>query len=120
MPIPTWPGSLPVLPTTNYSEDSGVLILRTPVDAGPAKQRRRGKRPSNLNVTYEMTNTQVSTFETFVNDTLLGISRFTITHPRKLTTVDVRIVPQNDGKLYDCNYVLQNVWQVSFQLEVLP
>ncbi len=37
MPIATWPLTLPEYPTMNYSEDSGVLIIRTPMEMGIAK-----------------------------------------------------------------------------------
>lgn len=120
MPIATWPLTLPEYPTMNYSEDSGVLIIRTPMEMGIAKQRRRAKRPDVLNVSYEMTLTQVQTFDTFVHDTLMGVLRFTIKHPRKQTNVEVRIVPQQDGKLYDLSMLQFNLYSVSMQLEVMP
>lgn len=115
-----WPSSLPNLPTKNYSEDNGILILRTPMDAGPAKQRRRGKRPSNMQVQYEMTSAQVSSFSTFVEDTIMGVKRFQITHPRTNQPTEVRIVPQGDGKLYDVSFATNDLWLVSLSLEVLP
>lgn len=115
-----WPSSLPQLPTKNYSEDSGVLIIRTPTDQGIAKQRRKGKRASNLSVEYEMTSTQVQAFSTFVEDTIMGIKRYQITHPRTNLPVEVRILPQGDGKLYDVAYSTNNLWSVRLSLEVLP
>lgn len=120
MPVPTWPISLPEYPTRSFSEDSGKLILRSPMDAGPAKQRLRGNRPSNLNFNFEMDKTQVQTFSTFVHDTLLGVLRFTIKHPRTLANVEVRIVPQDNGKLFDLQFIQLDLWSVSFQAEVLP
>lgn len=120
MTIPTWPVTLPELPSRNYSEDNGKLILRSPMDKGPAKQRLQGKRPANLNLTFEMTTAQVGYFETFVLDTLEGVKRFTLKHPRKLTQVECRIIPQGDGKLYDIGYGNYDYWPVSFQVEILP
>lgn len=115
-----WPSSLPALPTKNYSEDGGVLILRTPTDAGPAKQRRRGKRASNLNLEYEMTSEQVIAFNTFVEETILGVKRYQITHPRTGLPVEVRMIPSGDGKLYDTSFNTNNLWIVRVNLEVLP
>ena len=115
-----WPSSLPQLPTKNYSEDNGVLILRTPMDAGPAKQRYRGKRASNLQVQYEMSTSQVQELAEFVEDTTMGVKRYQITHPRTGLAVEVRMIPQQDGKLYDITMVSTNVWNVSIGLEVLP
>jgi len=115
-----WPSSLPVLPTKNYTEDNGVLILRTPMDAGPAKQRRRGKRPSNMQVQYEMTSSQVVSLANFVENTIYGVKRFQITHPRTLQQIEVRIVPSDGGKLYDLSRVTNDLWNVNLTLEVLP
>ena len=54
-----WPLSLPQKPNTNYSESGGVLIIRSPTDAGPAKQRRRGNKPQVLSMNFDMTDAQV-------------------------------------------------------------
>lgn len=41
-PAPTWPTSLPqALLTRNYKETAPNLVIRTQMDAGPAKVRRR-------------------------------------------------------------------------------
>ena len=115
-----WPLSLPQAPLANYSESTGVLILRTKPDAGPAKMRRRGKRPDILNVQYNMSSDQVNTFRSFVEDSLQGTTRFGYPHPRTNDIVEVRIIPQGDGGLYSLSYLLPDYWQVSMQLEVLP
>ncbi len=115
-----WPTSLPQRPLNNYSETSGVMIIRTQPDSGPAKQRRRGQRPDTLSVQFDMSTTQVETLRAFVQDTLRGITRFGFTHPRTLQVVEVRIVPQGDGALYNIGYIMPELWQVSLQLEVLP
>lgn len=115
-----WPSTLPQMPNTNYSETGGVLILRTSMDAGPAKMRRRGKRTETMQVTYNLSTAQMATLETFAKDTLQGTARFGFTHPRTNTVVEVRIVPQQDGGLYSISYILPELWQVSLQLEILP
>jgi hypothetical protein len=115
-----WPPSLPQRPLASYSETSGAIILRTQPDAGPAKMRRRGKRPDTLSVQFDMSSTQVETLREFAMDTLRGTVRFDFTHPRTLETVEVRIVPQQDGALFNLSYLLPEYWQVSLQLEVLP
>ncbi len=115
-----WPSTLPQKPKTDYSESSGALILRTSMDSGPAKMRRRGQRPDNLSVTYMLSSEQVSTLETFVKDSLKGTTRFGYPHPRLETVVEARIVPQQDGGLYSINYVLPDLWSVSLTLEILP
>jgi len=120
MALYTWPPSLPQRPLTSYSETSGAIILRTQPDAGPAKMRRRGKRPDTLDVQFNMSSTQVETLKGFVIDTLRGTVRFNFTHPRTLENVEVRVVPQGDGALFSLSYLLPEYWQVALQLEVLP
>jgi hypothetical protein len=115
-----WPVSLPQKPLTNYSETTGVKIIRTQPDLGPAKQRRRSKRPDVLNLQFNMSTDQVEILRVFVQDTLRGTARFGFTHPRTLSIVEVRIVPQGDGEMYATTYLVPNYWQISLQLEVLP
>jgi len=115
-----WPSTLPQKPKTDYSESSGVLMLRTSMDAGPAKLRRRGQRPDTLNVVYMLSTDQVETLNTFVKDTLKGTTRFGFPHPRLETTVEARIVPQQDGGLYNLSYVLPDLYSASLTLEILP
>ena len=115
-----WPSTLPQKPKTDYSESSGVLLLRTSVDAGPAKLRRRGQRPDMLNVAFTMSTEQVETLTVFIKDTLKGVTRFGFPHPRLGTVIEARIVPQQDGGLYNVSYVLPDLWTVTLTLEVLP
>jgi len=115
-----WPSTLPQMPNTNYSETGGVLILRTSMDAGPAKMRRRGKRTETMQVTYNLSTAQMATLETFAKDTLQGTARFGFTHPRTLAVVEVRIIPESGGSMYTTSYIAPNYWQVSLKLEVLP
>jgi hypothetical protein len=115
-----WPPSLPQTPLASYSETSGAIILRTQPDAGPAKMRRRGKRPDTLSVQFDMSTAQVETLRSFLMDTLMGTVRFDFTHPRTLQVVEVRVVPQQDGQLFNLSYLLPEYWQVSLQMEVLP
>ena len=116
-----WPVSLPQSPSpSGYSESGGPNILRTPMDAGPAKMRRRAKRPDHVQCTFPMTKAQVATFETIVNDTIRGTARFGILHPRKKTeVVECRIVPSRDDP-YAITYRGPNLWDVSLVLEVMP
>jgi len=116
----TWPASLPQTPQKGYSESGGVLLLRTPMDAGPAKQRYRGKKPSTMQVSFIMTDSQVETLETFATETLKGTARFGFTHPRTKEIVETRILTQQDGVLYNAMYLAPGYWSISMQLEILP
>lgn len=124
MTIPVWPTTLPQTPQKGYTESGGPNIIRSNMDAGPAKQRFRGKSVKKLNLSFIMTTAQVDTFETFVNDTLSGVKRFTFKNPRYAgqqnpPTIEVRILPQGD-KSYDIEYLTPGYWRVSTQFEILP
>lgn len=116
-----WPLTLPKHPlSAGYAETPGTNILRTPMDAGPAKIRLRGRRPDSVVVTYVVSSAQITTFETFVSDTIRGTARFGWTHPRKLSTVEARIVPDSDGSLYKLSPAGGDWWHLSLTVEVLP
>lgn len=116
----TWPLALPSAPTTAFSEDFGINIVRTQPDAGPAKMRRRANRPRIMNCTFEMSNYEITQLESFVNTTLQGTARFGFTHPRTNAVVEVRLVPQQDGQLYTISYLNYDVYIVTMQMEILP
>lgn len=116
-----WPISLPTTPTVaSYSESSGVNILRTAMDAGPAKMRYRGKRPDILNCAFIMTKEQVATLATFVNTTISGVKRFNFTHPRTGSSVEVRLIPTDADQLYTVGAIKGDTFNVAMQLEVMP
>jgi len=125
MAIPIWPTTLPQSPQKGFTESIGANIIRSPMDAGPAKMRYRGKSPNQMNLSFIMTTAQVDTLETFVNDTLKGVKRFSFKHPRyagqqNQPTVEVRIVPQNGGQSYQLQYMAPGYWTVTTQFEILP
>lgn len=116
----TWPPGLPQIPERGFTESVGVSVLRTPMDAGPAKMRKRFKRPSILNVSYLLTTAEISLLETFIFTTLQGVFRFNFPHPRTQQSVEVRIIPGSDSTYYTISYVAPGYWKVALQLEVLP
>lgn len=111
---------LPENPQKGFTETGGVLVLRTPTDQGPAKLRYRGVKPQVLNLTFMMTNAQVSLLEIFVKDTLQGTKRFYFKHPRTAEIKEVRIVPQGSGDYYTISYIAPGYWNIAIQFEVLP
>jgi hypothetical protein len=92
------------------------------MDAGPAKRRYRGKHAQTMQLTFVMTDTEVSTLETFVlgPNAIKGVARFGFKHPRTGLMKEVRMVPQGEGTLYTLNYLAPGYWTVSLQLEILP
>ena len=115
-----WPATLPQSPQKGYTESNGVLLIRSPMDSGPAKQRYRGKKPSVMQVTFIMSTTQLAQLETFVLTTIKGIVRFGFPHPRTAQIVEVRILSQSEGVLYNTTYLAPGYWSVAMQLEILP
>jgi hypothetical protein len=117
----TWPAGLPqTVRRDNYQETSGVLVLQTPMDAGPAKMRRRGAKPTTLQVGFYMTTAQVETLETFIKSTIKGTARFYFTHPRTGVQVEVRIVPSQEGAYYSAAFNAPGEYTVDLTLEILP
>lgn len=115
-----WPASLPQGPQKGYTEDINLNVLRTPMDAGPPKLRKRGKKPSTLSLTFLLTSTQVTTLESFILDTIQGVARFGFTHPRTLASIEARIIPQQEGTYYKLQYVAPGYYTANLQFEILP
>jgi len=115
-----WPAGLPQVVEKGFTESIGLNILRTPMDAGPAKMRRRSLKPSVMNITLQLTTEQVVLLETFVFTTINGTSRFGFPHPRKGIQVEARIVPGSDGNYYTVTYRAPGYYGVGLQLEILP
>lgn len=117
----SWPSApFPQVPQKGFTESVGVNVLRSSMDVGPAKMRRRGARPSVLNVSFILTSQQAQDLETFVKSTLLGTRRFNFPHPRTAATVEARIVPQDDSEFYKLTYIAPGYWQTDLVFEVLP
>lgn len=90
--MPTWPTSLPqkTLATT-YNEAPQSQVLRSSMDSGPAKTRRRFTA-ATMTVPFEchLTLDQIPTFEAFYSDDIAaGALPFDIPHPRTGATVSV-------------------------------
>jgi hypothetical protein len=114
-----WPPTLPQVPQKGYSESVGIYVVRSQTDLGPAKQRVRGKKPSELNLSFIMTTEQTEDLEDFVKNIIRGVSRFQFTHPRTLLPVDVRII-SNNGEFYQLQYLAPGYWTTNLKFEVLP
>ena len=122
MAIPSWPtaNSFPQVPQKGFSESVGLNVIRSPMDSGPAKMRRRGTIPNTMDLSFILTTAQTTTLETFIKDTLLGVKRFSFPHPRTAATVEARIVPQGDGEFFKLQYLAPGYWTTSLKFEILP
>ncbi|HZJ62351.1 MAG TPA: hypothetical protein VFD36_02440 [Kofleriaceae bacterium] len=115
-----WPASLPEIPlVAGFSESPPNTLIRTQMDAGPARVRPRytgGPRP--MKAAISCTAAQVETFDVFLLTTLLqGSQKFDWVHPRTGIAKTFRFVIPPDP-----TYVPEHKdrWTVSFQLEVMP
>lgn len=118
----SWPttNGFPQSPQKGFSESVGVNVLRSPMDAGPAKQRRRSQRPTTMDLSFILTTAQTQTLESFILDILEGTRRFNFQHPRLYTQVEARIVPQSEGEFFRLQYLAPGFWQTSMKFEILP
>lgn len=112
----SWP-SLPAPLINTFRESTPDNILRTQMDKGVAKVRRRTTANArNIQFTLLLTEAQVSTLETFYITTLTsGADEFTYTHPRTGDSVTARFT--QPPAYSDVNGV---VYRAEISLEVLP
>ena len=118
MAVPAWHVDLPQeLFVAGYSGTFPNVTIKSDMDAGPAKVRRRftaGVEP--VSGTMIMTAAQLATFDTFYNTTLLGGSlRFSWTKPPVHTVAcEMRFTEVPSWTKVEGEY------EVSLSLEVLP
>src|SRR4030042_25497 len=116
-----WPATLDVQPLCDaYDEQLPRVAMRTAMDAGPAKIRRKLSNNSRfINVEMDLTHDEVGYFDTFFMTTLLGgVLRFDWEHPRTWTTIESRIVvDDSQGPRYTNR---RGIFFVQFTLEILP
>lgn len=84
MPTAAFPASLQqYVNSDSFSYQFGETTIRSNMDIGPAKIRRRTTRPiDTLSGTILLSVSQFTVFETFFNTTINGgANRFTLPHP---------------------------------------
>ena len=118
MAVPSWPGTLPEeLFVSGYGQAFPDITIKSNVDAGPAKVRRRftaGVSP--VTGTMIMTAAQLVILDTFFNTTLLGGSlRFSWTKPPAHSVAcEMRFTEVPSWTKVEGDY------EVSLSFEVLP
>lgn len=114
-----WPVDLPQKPLVQgFSETLPTLTVRSPMDTGPAKVRRRSTAGvTQMQCVFRLTATQRASLLTFWQTTLAGGSlSYNWTHPISGANIVCRIVeppsltPAAGG----------NAWAASLKIEVLP
>jgi hypothetical protein len=115
----TWPATLPqAVIGRGFSETLPDLVLRTPVESGPAKSRRRlsyNVRPTTA--TIIVTQAQAAIFDTFYNTDLEGGAlSFDWISQRTGAAVSLRFT----GVPKITNLSKRAYWEIAMQLEILP
>ena len=122
MANPVWPASLPqkVL-VDGYSEEPQSQVIRTEMDAGPKKTRRRFTAATrSIPVSMNLDLTQLDTFETFFDSDLQGGSLvFDMPHPRTGATVVMQIVGDPPYRLTPIGGG-NEYWRLAMSLEQQP
>jgi len=113
-----WPASLPQSPLiAGFEEDVPETALRTEMDAGPAKLRRRftaSVRP--IKYPLILTETQVATLDTFYVTTMqAGTLPFTHTHPRTGAAINARFTKAPKYQPFK-----DDLWTTILEWEILP
>ncbi len=115
--MPTWPATLPGFMKDGWTEEAPKTALRTEMDAGPAKVRRRfsaGVRPFSGQL--KVTGVQLAALDDFyLDDCQGGAVAFDFPHPRTGLTVSARFAEppkyQALGGLF---------YSAAVKLEILP
>jgi len=113
-----WPATLPLPTVQGYSVQPGEAILRTDMDAGLARQRRRFTEvPTKVSVRWIMRRDQYAVFEGWYKwNAKEGANWFTITLLGGLGLLDqeARFTRQFSSKLMAGG----NLWEISSELEI--
>lgn len=121
--MPFWPLAIPQRPLRNgYSDTAPNNLLRSDMETGPAKVRRRGNaRPHVAQVTYIMSNEESAVFEEFAIVTLAGGSlAFDWWHPVLERYVRARLLTGEEG-LFTRTYFSESLkWQYAISIEYWP
>lgn len=121
-----WPLSLPQrLSTTGYQESMADNLIRTQMDVGPAKVRRRSSAgPRPLSGSLMMTNSQLETMLSWIKATLLdGSLTFYFPNPRPGADAMLLVRFAKDGlpSWTPAGFLSGELaWEVALRLEVLP
>jgi hypothetical protein len=82
--------------------------------------RYRGDLPGKMQVGFNMTPAQVETLRTFVYETIRCTARFSFRHPRTEQTIEVRLLPGEDGEMLKVTPSGGKFFAVELTLEVMP
>lgn len=113
-----WPSGLPQIALgAEFEESADSALVRTQMDAGPAKVRRRyTAEVKRYRFTLILTTAEVATLETFFTDTIgLGSLPFDWLNQRTKATVSLRLVNRPSYR-----EIAGGLWVTSLDLEYMP
>ena len=112
----SWPTSLPqILILDGLTANKEYATVRTQMDAGPVKQRRRYTvATKTFTGSMIVTETQRQVLESFYEDTLKGGAlRFNMSDPQTLVTAEFRFTDAYEEESLD------GLWRINMTLEEL-
>lgn len=115
----TWPSSSLPDPSDNYTGNVDAGVLRTKMDSGKARQRRKTvSELASISVEWEMTDTEMVIFRAWHAEKLnLGLDWFLINLPfgGGMQQQQARFVKGD----FNASYAAVNNWSVTATLEVI-
>ncbi len=114
----TWPGSLPGPMKEPFNEALDDTVIRTSMDTGPTKRRRRyTARKDMLNLVYRLDLTQLAIFRTFYGTTINdGLTEYDMEHPVTEATITVAIM----SPVKFVNVGASDIYEIAFSVEIQP
>lgn len=120
--IPKWPARLPVPAAPGYGYQSKAPFVRTEMDAGTARSRRRFRVfPKTVSVSYTFSGEEMEVFEAFVHYEIFdGAAQFETPLATAAGLVNVKASFTQDPP-YNVALVAGSLdlWKVTAQLETL-
>lgn len=109
----TWPQSLPqVLILDGLNAEKQNSVVRTEMDAGPAKQRRRYTiSQKDFNGSIVVTESQRKILEDWYDNVIGGVLRFVMKDPQTLLPAEFRFKKHYKEDSLDGN------WRITMELE---
>ena len=122
--MPTWPLTLPRAPLVRaLSQTAQDLVVRTSMDSGPAKVRRRltvNVVPTTIGLPV-LTDEQLETFKTFFHSTAMGgAEAFDWKDPATGQPARMRFVGQPSWSPVRARNGVGRTWDVQFNVELIP
>jgi len=113
----TWPSTLPTTVVNGYSISPQQSFIRTEMDQGPSRQRRRfTTTPTNFSINWFMTESEFGIFESWFRDEINnGASWFYIElrNGKGMQTVEARFMES-----WEAGFVAPHYYSVRSQLEI--